>query len=80
MYLVHLLSNFLAVCNKVFEKRRAEPNDANGSSDPPSTEWPRHARKIKKLKGTWLQTSYSLYSLVVNISSYVYIIRWWQEN
>ena len=60
------------MCYKAFEKHRAEPNDANGSSDPPPTEWPRHARKIK--------TSYSLYSSVVNISSYVYIIRWWQEN
>ena len=52
MYLVHLLSNFLAMCYKAFEKHRAEPNDANGSSDPPPTEWPHHARKIKKLKGT----------------------------
>jgi len=52
MYLVHLLSNFLVVCYKAFEKRRAEPNDANGSSDPPPTEWPCHARKIKKLNGT----------------------------
>ena len=52
MYLAHLLSIFLAVCYKAFEKRRAEPNDANGSSDPPSTDWSRHARKIKKLKGT----------------------------
>ena len=42
---------FLAVCYKSFEKRRAVPNDANGSSDSPSTEWPGHARKIKKIKG-----------------------------
>jgi len=52
MYLVHLLSNFLAVCYKAFEKRRTEPNDANGSTNPSLTEWPRHARKIKKLNGT----------------------------
>ena len=51
MYLAHLLSIFLAVCYKAFEKRRAEPNDANGTSDSLPIEWLLKLGKIKKLKG-----------------------------
>ena len=51
MYLAHLLSIFLAVCYKAFEKRRAKPNDENGTSDSLPTEWLLKLGKIKKLKG-----------------------------